>query len=385
LKNKVLKKEPYNPNHFHEALQTGMIPMAIMKIRGGDLDLVEYEFGTHAPGTDIRTLGLENNHYKLSPVKGTVMVRAPARIHLTVLDMNRFAPDHPGGGGIGFAIQCYCTAEVECTRKKVEIHYSRAAIIENFVAVFKKATGYKGGFRITATDHEKKHVGLGSTSTVMIAVATALNRAVGSPLKNDELRKLIGHNYVEETADGTIAFGFETGVGPAVSTHGGMAVMGDELTLVYHHPFAEGKNVYIVIPPTTISSAGTQEFDLLMNKARTLDYRDRELKAYMFLMDLIPALERDDLKKAGDIIWEIEFRGSKRAEVEHHSYGIYHYMNLLREAQLEFVGMSSVGPSIAIVTGCNRKAMEAVLEPLGLTIAVVTKVDNRGMVITHKK
>jgi hypothetical protein len=76
-----------------------------------------------------------------------------------------------------------------------------------------------------------------------------------------------------------------------------MAVLGDELTLAYHHVFAAGKNVFIIIPPTDISSAGTQEFDLLMNKARNLDYMDRELKAYLFLMDLIPALERDDVKK----------------------------------------------------------------------------------------
>jgi beta-ribofuranosylaminobenzene 5'-phosphate synthase len=233
------------------------------------------------------------------------------------------------------------------------------------------------------TDHEHKHVGLGSTSTVMIAVATALNEAVGSPLTTTQIRHLIGHNYVEETADGKIAFGFETGVGPAVSIHGGMALMGDELSLVYHHPFAEGRNVYILIPPTDISSAGTQEFDLLMNKARTLDYRDRELKAYMFLMDLVPALERDDLKKAGDVIWEIEFRGSKRAEVEHHSYGIYHYMNLLRERKLEFVGMSSVGPSIAVVTTLDKAKMKKLLDPLGLKIAIATKADNHGLVITR--
>jgi beta-ribofuranosylaminobenzene 5'-phosphate synthase len=249
--------------------------------------------------------------------------------------------------------------------------------------VFSKAVGYKGGFRITATDHEHQHVGLGSTSTVMIAVATALNLAVGSPLTNTQLRHLIGHNYVEETADGKIAFGFETGVGPAVSTHGGMAVMGDELSLVYHHPFAEGKNVYIIIPPTDISSAGTQEFELLMNKARTLDYRDRELKAYLFLMDLIPALEKGDLKRAGDVIWEIEFRGSKRAEVEHHSFEIYHYMSRLREAGLEFVGMSSVGPSIAVVTALDRKSFEKIISPLNLRIALKTLVDNKGLTITH--
>jgi beta-RFAP synthase len=357
--------------------------MAIMKIRGGDLDLVEYEFGTFAPGSNLKTLGLEKKKYSLKPVKGTVLVKAPARIHLTVLDMNRFAPDHPGGGGIGFAIQCYCTAEVRCTAKEITIDYNRAPIVENFVQVFKKATGYQGGFAIRVTDHEYKHVGLGSTSTVMIAVATAMNEALDSPLTTTQLRHLIGHNYVEETADGMIAFGFETGVGPAVSLNGGMALMGDELSLVYHHAFAEGRNVYIIIPPTDISSAGTQEFDLLMNKARTLDYRDRELKAYMFLMDLVPALERDDLKKAGDVIWEIEFRGSKRAEVEHHSYGIYHYMNLLREKKLEFVGMSSVGPSIAVVTALDKAALKKLLDPLGLKIAIATKADNTGLVVTR--
>jgi len=100
-----------------------------------------------------------------------------------------------------------------CTKKGIEIDYNRAAIIENFVAVFSKAVGYTGGFKIKAADHQKKHVGLGSTSTVMMAVATAINEAVGAPLTNAELRRLIGHNYVEETADGKIAFGFETGVG----------------------------------------------------------------------------------------------------------------------------------------------------------------------------
>jgi len=357
--------------------------MAKHMIRGGDLDLVEYEFPTFPPGKNVKTLGFEKKKFALKPVKGTISVQAPARIHLTVLDMNRFAPDHAGGGGIGFAIQCYCTADVSCTKKEVTVDYDRAVIIQNFVAVFKKAVGYAGGFAIKITDHKHQHVGLGSTSTVMIAVATAMNRAVGSPLTNTQLRHLIGRNYVEETAGGRVAFGFETGVGPAVSTYGGMALMGDELALAYHHPFAEGKNVFIVIPPITISSAGAQEFDLLMNKGRNLDYMDRELKAYMFLMDLIPALERRDLKKIGDIIWEIEFRGSKRAEVEHHGYGIYHFMSLLREAKLEFVGMSSVGPSIAVITEKDRKSVEKILKPLNLKIAIATKVDNHGLRVVH--
>ena len=84
-----------------------------------------------------------------------------------------------------------------------------------------------------------------------------------------------------------------------------MAVMGDELALAYHHPFAEGKNVFVIIPETTVSSSGRAEFDLLMNRARNLDYQDRELKAYFILMDLIPALERRDLKKIENLVEEL--------------------------------------------------------------------------------
>ena len=74
--------------------------MAKMMIRGGDLDLVEFEFSSFSPGEKINTLNLKKN-YALKPVRDMVRVKAPARIHLTVLDMNRIAPGHPGGGGVG--------------------------------------------------------------------------------------------------------------------------------------------------------------------------------------------------------------------------------------------------------------------------------------------
>jgi beta-ribofuranosylaminobenzene 5'-phosphate synthase len=359
--------------------------MVKLTIRGGDLDLVEYDLQPFLPGEQMNTLGFEKKKFSLKPVKGTVHVKAPARIHLTVLDMNRFAPGKPGGGGVGFALQVYCTAEVSCTPKEVEITYDRAPVLKHHVEIFRKAVGYKGGFRITAKDHEYHHVGMGSTSTISIAALNAMNRAVGSPLTPDELRLLMGYNFVEETGDGKIAFAFETGVGPAVSTHGGMAVMGDDLALVYRHPFAEGKKVFIVIPTSDISSAGTREIELLMNRGRNLDYMDREVKCHMVLMDLIPALERGDVKKAGKIFWEIEFRGSKRAEVEHHGFRIYQYMAKMREAGFDFVGMSSVGPTIAVITDRSRKELEKAITPLGLKVAVETEIDNRGMVITEKK
>lgn len=352
--------------------------MPKMMIRGGDLDLVEYEFEPFEPGEAIATCGFEGD-YALAPITGTAIARAPARIHISVLDMNRFSPRRPGGGGFGFALQVYCTAEVRCTPKDVTIDYDREPILVNLAEAFRATVGYTGGFHIKARDHRHQHVGLGSTGSIYLATAHAMNRAVGSPLSTEEIRLLIGANYVEETADGRVVHGFETGVGPAAASYGGMAITGDELSLVFHHPFAEDSNVFIVIPPTDISSAGEEEFSLLMNRARNLDYRDRELKAYMIMMDLIPALCHGDVKRIGEIVWEIEFRGSKRAEVEHHGFGIYRYMALLRDAGLECVAMSSVGPSIAVITRQDENAVSEILKQAGLEIALVSRVDNTGI------
>ena len=65
--------------------------------------------------------------------------------------------------------------------------------------------------------------------------------------------------------------------------------------------------------------------------------------------------------------------------MEHHGFEIYRYMSLLRESGLEFVGMSSVGPSIAIVTDRSREEVAERLKKMGLEIAIETKVDNEGL------
>ena len=58
------------------------------------------------------------------------------------------------------------------------------------------------------------------------------------------------------------------------------------------------------------------------------------------------------------------------------------YMSTLRKNGLEFVGMSSVGPSITIITDKNRSEMEKIIQSTGLKIAIETKIDNAGLRIS---
>jgi beta-ribofuranosylaminobenzene 5'-phosphate synthase len=70
--------------------------------------------------------------------------------------------------------------------------------------------------------------------------------------------------------------------------------------------------------------------------------------------------------------------------MEHPRFEIYRHMSLLRESGLEFVGMSSVGPSIVIVTDRDREEVAKLIKPLGLGIAIETKVDNEGQRIVYQ-
>jgi len=143
-------------------------------------------------------------------------------------------------------------------------------------------------------------VGLGSTSTVMIAVATAMNEALGSPLHHPAPAP-DRHNYVEETADGKIAFGFETGVGPAVSVYGGMAIMATNSPSPTTTRLQKARTSTSSFPDRHIlgRDTGVRPPDEQGPHPRL---PDRELKAYLFLMDLIPAW-RGRSQEAGDVIW----------------------------------------------------------------------------------
>lgn len=371
-----------------------------ISIIGGPFDkittvLEEFEPGNQDFIYSFEMMGIEPKEVKTVDTYREVTVKVPARLHPTVLDMNRFNLNRPGGGGLGFAVEIFFHATVKAIKEpEIRVSGERQLITEHFGHAFKQILGYTGGFEIDLMDHKRRHVGLGSSIGSMCAVILGMNEVLGRPFHGWELRRIMGFLACEESPinEQYLLPAFETGIGAMAGVNGGWIVASDDLTMVYRVPLPDTKAI-IFIPDvksledefTGKETAAESEAELLLRRARHLDSMQAGTKAELVLLDMIPAMIRGDLEKIGDTLFDISYLGSKRAECEQHgAYGtpIYSYINAFRGMGVEIAGMSSVGPTLFALTR-KQDVYDRVMKYLksqGVSDSriIETKVDNQG-------
>lgn len=371
-------------------------------IIGGRFDKVTTVLEEFEPGNEnfihsCKKIGIEPRQVGIVQER-TVEVKVPARLHPTVLDMNRFNLNRPGGGGLGIAIKVYFTAKVKVI-KEPEIRASgeRELIVQHFGHVFKELLGYEGGFEIELQDHKRRHVGLGSSIGSMCAICIGMNEVLGRPFHGWELRRIMGYHSCEESPNGNgyLLPAFETGIGAMVGVNGGWVVATDDLVMVHRVELPKTK-VIVFIPEVKSledefqgkETSAESEVELLLRRARTLDVLQAGAKAQIVLFDMLPAMIKGDLQKMGDALFDISYLGSKRAECEQHgAYGtpIYSFINAFREMGIEIAGMSSVGPTIFALTRKQDAYDRAMAYLKSLDVAdsriIETEVDNIGGIV----
>ncbi|QTA84587.1 sugar kinase [Desulfonema magnum] len=374
-------------------------------IIGGRFDKVSTVLEEFEPGNkrfihSYEKIGIKPRKVDSVSEEREVKVKVPARLHPTVLDMNCFNLDRPGGGGIGVSIGVYFHANVKAIKEpEIRTKGERSLIVRHFCHIFKTLLGYTGGFEIELYDHKRRHVGLGSSIGSMCAVCIGMNEVLGRPFYGWELRRIMGYHSCEESpmSEGHLLPAFETGIGAMVGVNGGWVVAGDDLVMIHRVDLPDTK-VIVFIPEvksledefTGKETSAESEVELLLRRARTLDAMQAGAKSRIILFDMLPAMVRGDLQKIGDALFDICYLGSKRAECEQHgAYGtpIYSYINALRGIGVEIAGMSSVGPTIFALTqkqDVYDRAM-AYLKSLGVseTRIIETEVDNMGGTVTE--
>ncbi|MDP4092138.1 MAG: sugar kinase [Bacillota bacterium] len=338
-----------------------------INIIGSMIDRVTTFLEEFEPGQKEFIIPLENFGVAPRTVKEVyereVEITVPARLHPSVLDMNRFNLDRAGGGGIGVGVQIYFHAKVKSIKEpEIRVKGERTLIVKHFGYIFKELLQYPGGFEIELYDHKRRHVGMGSSAGTMCAACIGINEVLGRPFTGRELRRILGYHSCEESPNGNgyLIRAFETGIGAMAGVNGGWVIGADDLEMVYRIDLPDTK-VIIFIPDvpsledefTGKETAAESEAELLMTRARYLDSMQSCVKSQLILMNMIPAMIKRDLKAMGDAMFDLCFLGSKRAECEQHgSFGapIYSYISTFRNIGAEIAGMSSVGPTIFALT-----------------------------------
>ncbi len=303
-------------------------------------------------------------------------VRAPLVLDLATIDSTEKFGGFPGGGGIGIAIEIHIFLKI-APSAEWEVDVEPHAPVEHVCRALCNILEYKGAFKITSPEHGS--VPFDAAPETITAAAAGLNAALGRPVGQRELRRIISWNMVNEN-DGRLELRPDTGVRVAGALFGGLVIVTDELEIACRTPIPESNPLILVEPSIQANSLDFQ-------KMVTIDEKDREKKALEVLMKLMPAAIKSDVVKMGDSIYRLQLLGSKVVEIRRFKGGkdIYRLMSMMRVKGCELIGVHEETGIIAAYV--NQQRLDdtlALVDEAGLE-RVITHPDNKGMKITMSK
>ena len=162
--------------------------------------------------------------------------------------------------------------------------------------------------------------------------------------------------------------GQSTGASGWVALKGGFCVITSENELAFHKDMPSGYDVIVGIPVLTEilnqdKGKGVADSDVEMpflDKLRHYDRFNSAKMCYWTLMELIPSVINNDMKRFGNIIWDMVLTGSKGTPtiLAHGTYKPLDCMLDIKKTGAEATFVSSVGPSV--ITIASKKYHDAV-------------------------
>ncbi len=301
-----------------------------------------------------------------------VIVSTPARIHFGILD-----PFGSAGTrkymSIGLAVREPRTVVEACMGSSSsipgEVEREVSDVLLRLKAVYDIDTDNIG---IRVLSYAPRHVGLGSTTQLKLAIAYSVLRLVGLSPDIVEIARLLGRGEV-------------SGVGTYVFAYGGLVLdsgkksSDDFPKLMLRVSFPEDWYVVIVIPPGRGPSEIEEHklFSQAILKPELVYYAH-----YLVLNRIIPAVQDRDFEEFTTALEELQITVGKMFSLAQggvFSQGSSKYVSKLRSLGLRGVGQSSWGPAVYGFTESRRLAESVCLEIReNNTQCIVTQADNAG-------
>ncbi|MDI9633755.1 MAG: beta-ribofuranosylaminobenzene 5'-phosphate synthase [Methanolinea sp.] len=324
-----------------------------------------------------------------------VVVRAPSRIHLGLLDMNGSLGRVDGGIGIalaepGIVLSARRGSGFSVTGGDADAQHRVLAAARAVATALK----LPGGAEFTLRSIYPGHVGLGRGTQLALSAATALCTLYHQACTPREAARMTGRGGT--SGIGTAAFalgGFICDGGHSLGDGGDKSaflpssasrgVRPPEVTV--RHPFPEGWKIILAIPRAAGGASGNVERDVFASHCPVPLEEVREL-SHIVLVALLPALVEGDIELFGRAVERMQDLGFKRVENMLAPPVTRELREAMRDAGAAGAGLSSFGPTVFGFAegdaGEIERACREVLDRAGGGETICTRACNTGAQVT---
>lgn len=321
-----------------------------------------------------------------------VIVEAPSRLHLALIDLNGSLGRVDGGIGISLSDPVTLLearwGDTLLVRGGDDAAQER---VRKVASTLLPALGRNGAV-FTLHRSIPAHSGLGSGTSLSLATATALYCLAGRTEPARTLALLSGR-------------GGTSGIGTASFEKGGFLVDGGHSfgagkekksflpsaasagipppPVIVRHRFPEDWKILLALPVSMPGASGGEEQDIFQTACPVPREEVQEI-CHEVLLRMIPGLVEHDLDSFGAAVNRIQDLGFKRVEIARQAPLVPRLLTALRTAGAACAGMSSFGPAVYALTdtGCTtlESAAREAMAPLGGKI-LLTGGRNEGATI----
>jgi beta-ribofuranosylaminobenzene 5'-phosphate synthase len=326
-------------------------------------------------------------------MKRAVLVSAPSRLHIALIDLHGGLGRVDGGIGIALAAPRTVLELRESPQQSIwggdeegrkRVGQAADAVREHF--------GIAGNVTVTIRTNPPAHVGLGAGTALSLATARGICELNGIDAPVQVLSRIVGRGGT--SGIGTAAFGaggfiVEGGhnFGPAAEKYEfkpSSASRGiSPAPVIARHPFPAGWQILLVIPQPDRTISGPLETDIFRESCPVPRDEVREI-CHEVVMRMLPGVAGSDLHLFAAAVNRIQEIGFKRVELACQPVVVHDLIRELRREGAACAGLSSFGPTVyAISAGDLSKLEQKAREVLGATEGTIirTSGDNSGATI----
>ena len=298
-----------------------------------------------------------------------VRITTPCRIHLSLIDENGYTGRVDGGFGL-MLDQPNVVLEVSNHADKFTIECNRyyresvQVINEKASKIFKLFHINNKNFHFNLKKYYPKHVGLGSSTQLSLAIGTAIATIKNMGIPVEEITKMLERGGTSgigwrgfETGGFILDGGHDYGIGKEKEEFLPSSAAGsaNPALTISRYEIPENWRFVLIIPDVKPGAHGEDEVDIFKNYTPIPREEVNEV-SHQILMKVLPGILKGDLRCFGEGLKRIQRIGFKKIEISLQNQIVKDIITFLENYGVKAYGMSSFGPSIIGITESDTEA-----------------------------